>query len=101
VQDYVWNNLARPIGIQDIARAVNLSAYHLCHQFRATLAVSLWQYVRTCRVVYARRLIARHPDMSLTDIADASGFESYTAFYHAFRKTHGVKPSHRGRTAHL
>ena len=92
VQDYVWANLARPLTLDRIAQAAHLSTYHLCRQFRATLPLSLWQYVLACRAAYARRLIARHPDMPLASVASASGFESYSAFYNACQKTCGVSP---------
>ena len=95
VRDYVWANLSRPMTLEDIARAAHLSAHHLCRQFRNALPVSLWQYVLRCRAEFARRLIARHPDMPLSGVASASGFESYSAFFNAFRKVHGAPPSGR------
>ena len=93
VQEYIWANIGQSLSLDDIAQAVSMSTYHLCHQFRATLPVSLWQYVRACRAAYARRLMARHPGIPLSGVASASGFESYSAFYNAFHKTHGVTPS--------
>jgi AraC family transcriptional regulator len=93
VQDFIFHNLSEPITLDDIAKTVHLSTYHLCRQFRKTMSMSLWQYVSKCRVAYAHRLIQRHPDMPLIGVAAASGFESYSAFFNAFRQVHRASPS--------
>jgi len=95
VQDYIWSHLSQSMMLEDIAHHVHMSPFHLCRQFRKATSISLWQYVRYCRAAYARQLIARHPDMLLAEIANASGFESYSAFFNAFQKVHGISPSRR------
>jgi AraC family transcriptional regulator len=93
VQEYIWSHISQSLSLDGIAQAVSMSTYHLSHQFRAAMSIPLWRYVRACRATYARRLMARHPGIPLSGIASASGFESYSAFYNAFHKTHGVTPS--------
>ncbi|MCL1960543.1 MAG: AraC family transcriptional regulator [Desulfovibrionaceae bacterium] len=93
VREYIWENLTRPITLEDIAQSIGVSTHRLSVQFRKTFSITLWQYVLRCRAAYARRLIGRHQGMSLADVANDSGFESYTSFFHAFSKFYGVSPS--------
>lgn len=92
VHDFVEANLHRDIGVADIAHAVFLSPDHLGHSFRRATGQSLWQYVLQRRTARARRLIDAQPERTLADIAVLCGFESYSQFIAAFRKTHGVTP---------
>ncbi|SCU76770.1 Transcriptional regulator, AraC-family [Cupriavidus necator] len=101
LDDFILAHLSQPLTIDAIAAAVHISPFHLCRMFRKTRQVSLWQYVLICRVEYARKLIRRHPDMSLSDVAAASGFDSYTQFFAAFRKFSGASPSDFRRNAHV
>ena len=95
VREFVAANLDRDITIRDIAGAACVSVYHLGRGFRQATGQSLWQYVLACRAELADRLIAQRPETPLADIALMSGFQSYSQFIAAFRKTHGVTPSAR------
>lgn len=99
LDDFILSHLSLPLTIDAIAAAVHISPFHLCRMFRKTRQVSLWQYVLMCRVEYARRLIRRHSDMPLSDVAAASGFDSYTQFFAAFRKFSRASPSDFRRNA--
>ncbi|GLC92908.1 hypothetical protein Tamer19_23160 [Cupriavidus sp. TA19] len=93
LDDFILAHLAQPLTIDTIAAAIHVSPFHLCRMFRKTRQVSLWQYVLICRIEYARKLIRRHPHMPLADVAAASGFDSYTQFFAAFRKFSRISPS--------
>lgn len=99
LDDFILAHLSEPLTIDSIAAAVHISAFHLCRMFRKTRGVSLWQYVLIYRIEYARKLIRRHPDMALVDVATASGFDSYTQFFAAFRKFSRASPSDFRRNA--
>ncbi|MDR1994308.1 AraC family transcriptional regulator [Azonexus sp.] len=92
VEDYIHAHMARNFSIADIAGSVNLSTFHLCKVFKKAKGISLWQYVLRCRIEQATRWMRLHPADSLTAVALASGFESYTQFLSAFRKYTGTVP---------
>ncbi|MDR1994311.1 AraC family transcriptional regulator [Azonexus sp.] len=92
VEDYIHANLARNFSIADIAGSVNLNTFYLCRMFKKMKGISLWQYVLRCRIEQATRWMCLHPGDSLTAVALASGFESYTQFLSAFRKYTGTVP---------
>ena len=72
---------------------VGMRHHQLSRAFRAATGQSLWQYVLECRAREAMRLMARSPDMPLSHVASACGFESYPQFIAAFRKLSGQLPS--------
>ncbi len=97
-EDYVRQNLGRDIGLVDIAAVVDLSPHQLGRAFRAATGQSLWQFVIECRAREAMRMMTRNRTLSLSYIARACGFESYSQFIAAFRKVFGQLPSEYRRT---
>lgn len=92
VQEFIEANLARDIGVADIAAAACVSPHHLGRGFRQATGQSLWQFVLARRATRARRLIEARPRTTLAEIAALCGFDSYSQFIAAFRKLHGVTP---------
>jgi AraC-like DNA-binding protein len=92
VQEFVQANLARDIRIEHIAQAAFLSPFHLGRRYREATGESLWQYVLRCRAQRAAALISGDPEIKLADVAAQCGFESYSQFIAAFRKTYGFTP---------
>jgi AraC family transcriptional regulator len=97
-EDYVRQNLGRDISLVDIAAVVELSPHQLGRTFRAATGQSLWQFVIECRAREAMRMMTRNRTLSLSYIARACGFESYSQFIAAFRKVFGQLPSEYRRT---
>lgn len=64
---------------------------HLCRSFRRYLGVSPTAYLNAKRLNYAANLLA-HSDQKVIDIAYASGFQSLSRFYHAFKKEFRMAP---------
>ena len=44
------------------------------------------------RIDYAKKLLREHPDMLLDEVADESGFSSYTTFFRSFKTATGLSP---------
>ena len=64
---------------------------HLCRSFRKYFGVAPIEYINARRLNYAANLLL-HSDMKVVDIAFASGFQSLSRFYHAFREEFDVSP---------
>jgi AraC-like DNA-binding protein len=54
---------------------------------------SFKQYLTQLRVEEAKRLLCREPAQALDEIAQASGFQSMSTFYNAFKKVEGITPA--------
>lgn len=64
---------------------------HLCRSFRKYFGVAPTEYINAKRLNYAANLLL-HSDMKVVDVAFASGFQSLSRFYHAFREEFGTSP---------
>lgn len=93
----ILENLAEPLKLDDIARAVRLSPFHLCRVFRRTTGRTLHQYRTALRLRVALDRIA-DPRVDLAGLSLELGYSSHSHFTAAFRKEFGVSPSKiRGR----
>lgn len=54
---------------------------------------SISDFINNCRLDHARRLLVSRPDMSIADIAAASGFGVRTTFTRSFKAKHGLTPT--------
>ena len=54
---------------------------------------SVPEFIRECRLEHARQLIVERPDMTLVEIATASGFVHASTFTVDFKNKYGVSPT--------
>jgi len=92
LQDYIEANLAMDIRLDDLARLVQLSRFHLARRFKTSFGAPPHQYITARRVEFARHLL-RDSTLSVNDVAQASGFASAGPFIKAFRQSLGTTPS--------
>lgn len=84
--------LGERLSLDDVAREVHVSPFHLAHRFRAMTGIGLHGYRTHLRLREALRRIAE-PEISLTDLALDLGFASHSHFTDTFRRTFGRPPS--------
>lgn len=60
---------------------------------QAGIGLSVSDYINEYRLREGLLLLEGDPDVSLTEIADQTGFGTYSSFYRAFLKRFGVKPA--------
>ena len=80
------------LSLDQVARDVHVSPFHLAHRFRARTGTGLHGYRTHLRLREALRRIAE-PGVSLTDLALELGFASHSHFTDTFRRTFGRPPS--------
>ncbi|MBQ7580382.1 MAG: helix-turn-helix domain-containing protein [Clostridia bacterium] len=88
--EYINTHLTEPLSSQSIADAFFISKYHLQHIFKQYTNVSLYDYILSKRIIFAKALIRQ--GKSLTDACFACGFKDYSAFYKAFVTKTGISP---------
>jgi transcriptional regulator GlxA family with amidase domain len=81
----------------DVARAVNVSAFHLEHLLKKHTGAAFLQHVRQARVARSLDLLA-DANLSVKEIAAATGFNYVSSFDRAFRRICGCRPSDWRRT---
>ncbi|MBX3426119.1 MAG: XylR family transcriptional regulator [Pirellulales bacterium] len=88
---FIQSHAFRDIVVKDILRELPISRRSLEIQFRKYLGRSPAEEIRRVRLEKGRELLA-NTDMSIGEIATASGFANGTRFGVAFRKKYGMAP---------
>lgn len=92
VVQYCSRNFTKDLSLAILEEELHLSKYYISHLFGDKLGIRFNDYVNSLRVSESCRLL-RVSDMSITEIADASGFGTLRTFNRAFIKQMGVSPS--------
>ena len=82
---------AEMTSVEDIAKALDVSASHLRATFRGYFNISLGSFIRHFRLNQATGMLA-NSKMSLTAIAASIGFSSPSTFTRFFRNSLGMTP---------
>lgn len=92
VADYIEAHLADDIGLTELAAVTQLSRYHFGRAFKATTGLSPYAYLLTRRVERATQLLSL-PQLSLTAIAEQSGFGNVAKLRRLFQQHTGQTPT--------
>ncbi|HTG33349.1 MAG TPA: AraC family transcriptional regulator [Thermoanaerobaculia bacterium] len=83
--------------LDDVARALHVSTYHLCRLFKQETGVPIHRYLNRLRLMEALEPLAQG-DTDLSMLALDLGFSSHSHFTAAFRKEFAMSPSEVRRT---
>jgi AraC family transcriptional regulator len=89
---HVQQNLARELGLEELARVACFSPFHFHRVFRGMVGESVGQYVRRLRLEQAAQRL-KQGKRTVTDIAFDAGYETHESFTRAFRGAFGCSPS--------
>lgn len=90
-QNYIENNLGKPLTLQEIARASYISRAKLAVLFRDHLNQTVWDYVTARRIEEAKGLLSE-TDMSIENAGRLIGFPNLSHFCTRFAKVVGQPP---------
>lgn len=88
---YINENISQPFRLEELAERFFISKYHLGHIFKKYTGLPVMEYIIRKRVMMAQQLIAEGCQASTAALM--SGFNDYSAFYRAYIKYIGAKPS--------
>ena len=91
VREYIRANLARDIGLAELAGQLSLSPHYFSMLFKHALGVSPHHYVLRERIHEAQRLLAK-ARTPISEVALSLGFSDQSHFSQAFRKMTGTTP---------
>ncbi len=98
VKAYLESNYSRPLSLDEIARHVNVSPYHLCHMFSSENDFTIFEYLTHIRMGKARSLL-EEGRLSISEVAFSVGFNNSNYFSKVFHRFFGIPPAkmHRKR----
>jgi AraC-like DNA-binding protein len=91
VCDYINQHLDEVLERDQLARIANLSAGAFSRFFKARTGRTLPEYINELRLGRACRQLA-NPNLSITEVAMACGFQNLSHFNAQFRRRHKVTP---------
>lgn len=91
VLQFLSKNFSRKLSLAEMAAVCDLSPYHFTRAFSRTFGVPPHQYILILRLDFAETLLADRR-MSITDIADLSGFSSQSHFTTTMKKYRNATP---------
>ncbi|MBR7079420.1 MAG: helix-turn-helix transcriptional regulator, partial [Treponema sp.] len=89
--DFMEKNLTEKIGLLEVARSVNISAFHFHHAFTIMTGITPAEYIRNRRLTLAGLELA-DGSSKIIDIALKYGYETPESFTKAFSRFHGFSP---------
>lgn len=90
ITNYVEENYARPITIEEMAKHFYVSSSTVSHLFKQKLGVSFHRYLMQRRLIDAKTRIEN--GQRLEEVAVQTGFSDYSGFYRSFRQQFGISP---------
>jgi len=95
---HLERTLDAPVRLADLAQRTGLSVRQLLRLFSSHLGEGPAQFHRRLRIEHARTLL-RNSELTVTDAAVATGFESVAHFCRAYRAQYGRSPGEDRRGA--
>lgn len=92
VQDYLRMNLDTQFSVPELAAMAGLSTSHFSALFRGSVGRSVKDYLKRLRSARARELLIT-TESTVSEIAQAVGYEDALYFSRQFRSINGVSPS--------
>lgn len=90
---YIAFHLEDDLTLKKVANHFDVSREHLSRVFHQHFGITYQRYVANKRLLTARQLLMEDDQLSLLEIALASGFQSHSHFSRVFRRHEGVTPS--------
>ncbi len=90
--NFIEENLASPLEIEDIAGVAALSSFYYQRIFGAMCGMSVGEYIRARRMTLAAQELSS-TDAKVIDVALKYGYDSPDSFAKAFQRFHGIAPS--------
>ena len=90
ILDYIRDNLAESLSLDQIASQFYLSKHYLCRIFKSATGFSVMEYIIYSRVLKARQLL--QDGVSVQQAGELSGFSDNSHFIRTFGHLTGVTP---------
>lgn len=91
VCSYLAANYAQKLSLAEVATQFYLSPYYLSRLFRRVTGQSIVDYINSRRIEAAQRLL-ESTDLSISDVAEQTGFSTAAHFRRVFRELMGMSP---------
>ena len=88
------NGFTHPgLTIEDLAGILCTNRTYIAAYIKSVYHVTFREWIAGLRIEYAKRLMSEHPEMTVSAVAEASGFLSLSYFSRIFTEKEGITPA--------
>lgn len=91
-KEYINQNFAKELSLDDVSRIVNISPYYFSKLFKEESGENFIEYLTRVRIAYAKELL-KNLSLSIKEICMMSGYSDPNYFSRIFKKQEGITPS--------
>lgn len=91
-RQFISSNYSEDLSLSTVAKAVHMSTFYFCKQFKKATGLSFTNYLGRVRVEKAKEMLL-DPHVRISEVAYECGFQSLTHFNRVFRKLVGESPT--------
>lgn len=91
-KEFMQQNHTEDLSLGQVAKAVNTSTFYFCKMFKKYTGINFTDYLSRLRIEKAKNLLL-NPNLRISEIAYAVGFQSLTHFNRVFKKVLGLSPT--------
>jgi AraC-like DNA-binding protein len=91
-RNFIHEHSDEELSLTQVAQTVNISGNHLSEKFKQVTGVNFVEYIARTRFEKARGLL-RDPNLRVSEIAFAVGFQSLSQFNRVFKRFSGKSPT--------
>lgn len=91
IKRFLEANFSKPLTLEEIAKAVGMSRYSLCHYYKQNCKSTVIAELKKIRIAKAKEML-RHSSDSVEVISQNCGFDSPSYFGKLFREETGLSP---------
>ena len=92
IMRYMQEHLSEEISLSVLAEVFHLNPQYISQLFKNEIGVGFLVYLTNIRIEKAKKLFLS-TSLSVTEIAEHTGYGDYRVFTKVFKKTEGITPS--------
>lgn len=92
VFDYTMNHFDKAVSLNQISEVANMTKNAFCKYFKKRTNKTYIQFLNELRIEHSCKLLQSKREMSITEIAEASGFSNISNFNRQFKSSLGNTP---------
>ena len=92
IMRYMQEHLSEEVSLSVLSEVFHLNPQYISQLFKNKIGVGFLAYLTNIRIEKAKKLLLS-TSMSVTEIAEFSGYSDYRVFTKVFKKTEGITPS--------
>lgn len=90
--DYLYRNMKNEITLEEISKYANINPAALCRTFKSKTRMTIFQFLNKIRIENVCKLLL-YSDLTVSEIANKSGFNSMPYFNRRFKESTNMSPS--------